>query len=78
MYFYHNDYETLGIFFRSYSEILCKFGAISFQEFASKGITHLVFYGDLIYKPRRIKDAAISSLQVRKLLKVIDVGSMTK
>ena len=34
------------------------FGAISFQEYVSKGITHLVFYGDLVYKLRRVKGEA--------------------
>ena len=44
--------KTFGKCFRSYSELLSKFGAISFQEYVSKGITHLVFYGDLVYKLR--------------------------
>ena len=39
----------------SYSERLSEFGAISFQEYVSKGITHPVFYGDLVYKLRRVK-----------------------
>ena len=29
---------------------------ISFQEYVSKGITHPVFYGDLVYKLRRVKN----------------------
>ena len=33
-----------------------KFGDISFQEYVSKGIFHPVFYGDLVYKLRRVKD----------------------
>ena len=41
---------------RSYSELLSKFGDISFQEYLSKGISHPVFYGDLVYKLRRVKD----------------------
>ena len=41
--------RTFGKFFRSYSELPTKFGAISFQEYVSKGITHPVFYGDLVY-----------------------------
>ena len=45
----------LSKFFMSYSELLSKFGAISFQEYVSKGITHPVFYGDLVYKLRRVK-----------------------
>ena len=40
----------------SYSELLSKFGDISFQEYLSKGISHPVFYGDLVYKLRRVKD----------------------
>ena len=46
----------LGKFLRSYSELLSKFGAISFQEYVFKGISHPVFYGDLVYKLRRVKD----------------------
>ena len=46
----------LGKFFRSYSELLSKFGDISFQEYVFKGISHPVFYGDLVYKLRRVKD----------------------
>ena len=48
--------KTFGKFFRSYSELLSKFGDISFQEYLSKGISHPVFYGDLVYKLRRVKD----------------------
>ena len=33
-----------------------KFGDISFKEYLSKGISHPVFYGDLVYKLRRVKD----------------------
>ena len=34
---------------------LLQYRAISFQEYVSKGITHPVFYGDLVYKLRRVK-----------------------
>ena len=44
--------------FGSYFELLSKFGAISFQEYVSKGITHPVFYGDLVYKLRRVNGEA--------------------
>ena len=54
-YRYHNLRKAFGKFFRSYSELLSKFGAISFQEYVSKGIAHQVFYCDLVYKLRRIK-----------------------
>ena len=55
-YRYHKLRKTFGKFFRSYSELLSKFGDISFQEYFSKGISHPVFYGDLVYKLRRVKD----------------------
>ena len=48
--------KTFGKFFRSYSELLSKFGDISFQEYMTKGISHTVFYGDPVYKLRRVKD----------------------
>ena len=57
-YNYHKLRYKFGKFFRSYSEekkLLSKFGDISFQEYLSKGIPHLVFYGDLVYKLRRVK-----------------------
>ena len=57
-----NKYEKLrkmfGEFFRPYAEFLSKFGAILFQEYVSKGITHPVFNGDLVYKLRRVKREA--------------------
>ena len=48
---------TSSILLRSYMyfELLSKFGAISFQIYVSKGISHPVFYSDLVYKLRRIK-----------------------
>ena len=55
-YRYHKLRKTFGKFLRSYSELLSKFGAISFQEYVFKGISHPVFYGDLVYKLRRVKD----------------------
>ena len=51
---YHKLWKTFGKFFMSYSEHLSKFGAISFQDYVSQGITHPVFYGDL----RRVKGKA--------------------
>ena len=32
--------------------------SISFQEYVSNGITHLLFYDDLVYKLRRVKGEA--------------------
>ena len=44
----------------SESELLSKFGVISFQEYVSQGHTHPVFYGYLAYKLRRVKGEANS------------------
>ena len=57
-YRYHKLRKTFGKFFRSYSELLSKFGEISFQDYVSRRITHHVFYGDLVYKLRRVKGEA--------------------
>ena len=48
--------KTFAKLFRSYSELLSKFGDISFQEYLLKGISHPVFYDDLVYKLKRVKD----------------------
>ena len=48
VYIYHKLRKTFGKFFKSYSELLSKFGAISFQDYVSEEITHPVFYGDLV------------------------------
>ena len=56
-YRYHKLRKTFGKFFISYSQLLSKFCDISFQEYVTKGISHPVFYGDLVYKLRRVKDA---------------------
>ena len=45
-YRYHKLRKTFGKFFRSYPELLSKLGAISFQEYLSKGIARTVFYGE--------------------------------
>ena len=55
-YRYHKLRKTFGKFFRSYSELLSKFGDISFQEYVFKGSSLSVVYGDLVYKLRWVKD----------------------
>ena len=57
-YIYYKLRKTFGKFFKSYSELLSTFGAISFQDYVSQGITHPVFYGDIGYKLRRVKGEA--------------------
>ena len=46
-YSWHKLRKIFGKFIRSYSELLSKFGDISFQEYVSKGISHPFFYGDI-------------------------------
>ena len=53
-YRYHKLRKTFGKFFRSYTDLLSKFGEISFQEYVTEGISHPVFYGGLVYKLRRV------------------------
>ena len=48
---------------------LAKFGDISFQEYVSKGISHPVVYGDLVYKLRRIKDTPNFTSSGSKIVK---------
>ena len=54
-YRYHKLRKTFRKFFRSYSKLLSKFGEISFQKYVSEGISHPVYYGDLVYKLMRVK-----------------------
>ena len=68
-YRYHKLRKTFGKFFRSYSEILSKFGDISFQKYLSKVISHPVFYGDLVNKLRRVKDTPNFILSGSKIVK---------
>ena len=68
-YRYHKLRKTFAKFFRSYSELLSKFGDISFQQYVSKGISHLVFYSDLVYKLRRVKDTPNFISSGSKILK---------
>ena len=42
-----------------YSDLLSKFDEISFKEYVTEGISRPVFYGDQVYKLRRVKCDAI-------------------
>ena len=70
-YRYHNFRKTFGKFFRSYAELLSKFGDISFQEYVTKEISHPVFYGDPVYKLRRVKDTPYFISSGSKIVKRI-------
>ena len=56
LYLYRQVFPCAAIVDTRFLELLSKFGAISFQEYVFKGISHPVFYGDLVYKQRRVKD----------------------
>ena len=49
---------AFGGFFGSCSELLSGFGEMSFRDYVSQGIAHPVFFGDLVYKLRRVKGEA--------------------
>ena len=70
-YRYHTLRKTFGKFYRSYSKLLSEFDAISFQEYVSKGITHPVFYGNLVYKLRRVKEETNFIFSGSKIVKCL-------
>ena len=47
--------DTLNTVLKLYSDLLSKFSEISFQVYVSEGISHPVFYADLVSKLRRVK-----------------------
>ena len=68
-YRHHKLRKTFGKFFRSYSDLLSIIGEISFQEYVTEGISHPVFYGDLVYKLRRVRCEAIFVSSGSKIVK---------
>ena len=68
-YRYHELLKTFGKFFRSYSDLLSKFGEISFQEYVTEGISHSFFYCDLVYKLSRVKCEANFAPSGSKIVK---------
>ena len=72
-YRYHKLRKTFEKFFRSYSELLSEFGEISFQEYVNEGDSQSVFYGDLVYKLRRVKCAANFVSLGSKIVNAFDV-----
>ena len=55
----------------THSDMLSKFGEISFKEYVKEGLSHPVFYGDLVYKLRRVKYEANFFLLGSKIIKRI-------
>ena len=75
---YHKLRKIFGKFLRSYSKLMSKFGAKSFQENISEGISHPVFYSDLVYKLKRTKGTANFVSSDSKIVYAFDVENMTK
>ena len=46
----------------------------AFQEYVSKGITHLVFYGELVYELKRVKGEANFISSGSKIVKRLQRG----
>ena len=53
-YRYHKLRKTFGKFYRNYKELLLKYGSLSYYDFVIQGISHPQFYGDLVFKIRKI------------------------
>ena len=70
--------KTFGKYFRSYSDLLSKFCEISFKEYVSEGISHPVFYSDLVFKLRRVKSEANFVSSGSEIVYAFDVKSMTQ
>ena len=56
--------KEFGKFFRLYSELLSKFGDISFQEYVLKGISYPVFYDDLVNENKESHGTKLFSEQL--------------
>ena len=71
---YHKLRKTFDNFFRRYQEVLSRYGQLSVSQYVSRGISQPPFYGDLIYKLRRIKNhpdmLSIATKIIRKLIKL--------
>ena len=71
-YIYHKLRKIFGKLFSSYSDLLSKFDEISFLEYvSSEEISHTVFYGDLVYKLRRVKCEANFVSSCSKIVKLL-------
>jgi hypothetical protein len=72
-YRYHKLRKTFGKFYRRYPEILLRYGQVSISQYVTRGISQPSFYGDLVYKLRRIKNnpdvSSVATKILRKFLK---------
>ena len=70
-YRYHKLRKTFGKVFRFFSDLIYKYGEISFKVYVSEGISHPVFYGDLVYKLRKVKCEANFDSSDSKIVKCL-------
>ena len=64
--FTKNIWKVLQVILRVFFSKLVE---ISLQEYVSEGISHPVFYGELVYKVRRVKGAADYVSSYSKIVK---------
>ena len=66
-YWYHNLRKTFSNFFREYFHFISKF-QIGFKSFLSQGLLEPEFYGDLVYKFKKIVGSNSFSAQFIKII----------
>ena len=68
-YRYHKLRKYFGKFYKNYKELLLKFGHISYYDFVAQGIAHPKFYGDLVFKLRKIVNTDSFHVSSKRILK---------
>ena len=67
VYRYHELRKAFSKFYRRHSELIETYN-VSLRKFLQQGITEPEFYGDLVYRMRKIVGKSIFSVQFRKLI----------
>ena len=75
-YRYHKLRKTFSKFYRRHYELVSKFN-VGFKTFLHQGLSEPEFYGDLVYKFKKIEGRADFSDQFRKLRFVTNVLDIT-
>uniref|UniRef100_UPI003EB7F07C hypothetical protein n=1 Tax=Klebsiella pneumoniae TaxID=573 RepID=UPI003EB7F07C len=68
-YRYHKLRKTFGKFYRNYSELLLKYGNLTYHDYVTRGISHPPFYGDLVFKLRKIINTKDFLTSCKKVVK---------
>ena len=69
-YRYHKIRKVLSIFYHRHSELIVKYN-IGLKTLLQQGISEPIFYGDLVYKFKRIVGKPNYSDQFKKIINVI-------